>query len=160
MGDEGIGIHAIEQLRVLACHPEQSEGSTLLNSGDSSVDTLPQNDTQVDILDGGTGGMTIFHLFERYDRVILIDAADFGGRPGDIKRFELSQINLSTDSAQVSLHGTSLAGILELAKQLDKKMPEITIIAVQPKNIAPSFQLSDECQMAIPKIVELFRNFF
>jgi hydrogenase maturation protease len=137
MGDEGIGVHAVEYLRKAACHSRRNDKLT-----------------GIDILDGGTGGMTLFHLFERYERVIIIDAADFGGKPGEVRSFAMKDLRLAPDSAQVSLHGTSLAGILELANKLGKKMPEITIVAVQPKTIAPSLKLSDECEKILPEIFE------
>lgn len=138
MGDEGVGAHAVEYLRGL---PPLS--SPLTKGGMNNA---------IDLLDGGTGGMALFHMLEGYDRAIIIDAADFGAAPGGVKAFELSDINLAPDPAQVSLHGTSLAGILALAEKLGQKMPKITILAVQPHTISPSMELSPVCRAALPEI--------
>ncbi len=136
MHDEGVGIHAIEHLRELK---------------------WPEN---ISILDGGTGGITLLHLLEDCDHAIIIDAAGFGGAPGDVKAFNLEDVNLGTDSAQVSLHGTSFAGIIALANSLGQKLPKITIVAIQPKEIKPSMELSSECQNALPKCIALIRSIF
>lgn len=135
MGDEGVGIHAIEWLRTQKV-PEKYE-----------------------LLDGGTGGMTLLHILEEYAKAIIIDAADFGGKPGEIRKVKLEDVNLGEDASQISLHGISFAGILQFAKTLDKKIAEITLILVQPKIIGPSLELSDECKKAIPKIKQLVSNF-
>jgi len=136
MGDDGVGVHVVEYLRA--------------NEGLFATD--------IDILDAGTGGMNLLHIMEEYDHAIIIDAADFGGRPGEIRSFKVNDnIRLADDSAQISLHGTSLAGILELAKKLEKKMPKITIVAIQPKTIAPSLSLSNECRKAVTAIPQNIR---
>ena len=141
MGDEGIGVHAIEYFR------NTPSPLPLSHKGRG-------NKVKVDLVDGGTIGIALLHLFEKYERVILIDAADFGGRPGDIKIFELDNINLPPDTEQISLHGTSLADVLALALKLGNKLPKITIIAVQPEKITHSMELSDKCKKAIPKIAK------
>ncbi|PIR17747.1 MAG: hypothetical protein COV46_02905 [Deltaproteobacteria bacterium CG11_big_fil_rev_8_21_14_0_20_49_13] len=160
MGDEGVGIHAIEYLRKATKNIIRRDLSPSKSAKKGIIKKYPPLGVRpfFDILDGGTGGITLLHMFESYDRVILIDAANFGATPGTLKTFDLKEINFSPDSAQVSLHGTSLAGILELAKKLGTKLPRITIIAVQPKKICPSMELSVECKNAIPKIAEIVRT--
>ncbi len=165
MGDEGVGVHAVEYLRSLSPSP-----LPLPHEGGG-------NKEEIDLLDAGTGGMALFHLLEKYERVIIIDAADFGGRPGEIKRFVIEQCvaqdfspanigrpkglryahkaTLTPDSAQVSLHGTSLAGILQLAEKLGTKMPEITVIAVQPEYIGCKLELSPAVKKSLDKITEM-----
>lgn len=153
MGDEGVGIHAIERLREMSPLSFLRKQESQEHPGDSRV--RGNDKTHVpffDILDGGVGGMQIMHLLEKYEHAVIIDAANFGGNAGDVRSFNLNDVNLTQDSGQVSLHGTSLAGILSFAKMLDKKMPEVIIIAVQPKKISASLMLSDECAHALTKI--------
>jgi hydrogenase maturation protease len=138
MGDEGVGVHAVEYLR-----------------------NPPPLKKGCDLLDAGTGGMALFHLLERYERVIIIDAADFGGRPGEVRTLVITPRNdmqFAPDSTQVSLHGTSLAGILQLAERLGAKMPHITIVAVQPEYIGYSMELSPTVKKALEKIVGALRS--
>ena len=139
MGDEGVGIHAVEYLRVLSpfYSPLTKEGNN-----------------KADLLDGGTGGMALLHVLEEYDHAIIIDAVDFGGRSGDVRAFVITSgdIQLASDSTQISLHETGFAGILELAKKIGTKLPKITIIAVQPETILPSLNLSEACKKAVLSI--------
>ena len=51
MGDEGVGVHVARALDDLGDRPD------------------------VDVVDGGTGGFHLLEYFERYGRLILVDAA-------------------------------------------------------------------------------------
>lgn len=137
MGDEGVGIHAIEALR---------------KTGDTHFSE--KFNAALDMIDGGTGGMALLHVLERYEEVILIDCADFSGKPGEARSFGLDNVNLDQDTPQVSLHSTSLSGILAFAKTLGIKVPKITIIAIQPKKIIASTELSRECSDSLPRITD------
>ena len=207
MGDEGVGVHAVEYLRKNPPSPPFTKGGKEVappfTKGGTEDDPPPLKKggrggfDNIDILDAGTGGMALFHLLERYERVIIIDAADFGGRPGDVRSFVINPpsppftkggkevatpftkggkevatpftkggkevappfekggtggISLTPDSTQVSLHGTSLAGILQLAEKLGTKMPKITIIAVQPEYIGCKLELSPAVKRSLVKI--------
>ena len=62
MGDEGVGVHVV---RALEQH------------------TLPSD---VECLDGGTGGFTLLEPLQSAGRIILIDAAADGNPPGTVTR--------------------------------------------------------------------------
>lgn len=62
MGDEGVGVHVV---RALEKHP------------------LPTN---VECLDGGTGGFVLLEPLQEADRIILIDAAADGNPLGTVTR--------------------------------------------------------------------------
>ncbi|MBI2091437.1 MAG: hydrogenase maturation protease [Deltaproteobacteria bacterium] len=147
MGDEGIGVHAIEHLRNSPSPPPLSHQGR-------------GNNVKVDLVDGGTGGIALLHILEKYEHAIIIDAADFGGEKGEICHFDIDskQIILKPDSDQISLHSMSLAGIIKLANQLDIKLPKITIIAVQPEKIAPQMELSSSCKSSIMGIEKMIKE--
>ena len=60
MQDEGVGIHAVRYIQ------ENFEISGL------------------EIVDGGTGGMDLLPFIENRDRLLVVDAANFGQEPGYI----------------------------------------------------------------------------
>ena len=62
MGDEGIGVYVVRELE---------------------KQKLPSN---VECLDGGTGGFTLLEPLEQADRIIIIDAASDGNPVGTITR--------------------------------------------------------------------------
>ena len=62
MGDEGVGVHVV---RALEQH------------------TLPSN---IECLDGGTGGFILLEPLQQADRIVLIDAAADGNPQGTVTR--------------------------------------------------------------------------
>lgn len=62
MGDEGVGVHVVRELEKHA---------------------LPSN---VECLDGGTGGFILLEPLESADHIVLIDAAADGNPPGTVTR--------------------------------------------------------------------------
>ena len=71
MGDDGIGLAALEQLG----------GSRQLPGG-------------VELVDGGTWGMNLLPLIEDADRVVFLDAIDAGHSPGALIELEREQLPL------------------------------------------------------------------
>jgi hydrogenase maturation protease len=62
MGDEGVGVHVVGALEKVQ---------------------LPSN---VECLDGGTGGFVLLEPLQSADHIILIDATDDGNPPGTVTR--------------------------------------------------------------------------
>jgi hydrogenase maturation protease len=129
MGDEGVGIHVLHKLKERG----PPEG--------------------VELVDGGTAGIDLLPVLKQADRVIIIDAVRAGGRPGSIYRFKPEDLKGETPMA-LSLHQFSLQDVLHSAHLLGIE-PEITIIGVEPKRIAPGLELSEELQEVLPQLVEV-----
>jgi len=130
--DDGYGPEVIEELKKIS---------------------LPET---VKVIDAGLGGPHfIFTLMDQSEEVIkkliIIDTADFGGKPGDITI--LSPNDLPPGKYR-DAHSWDLA---EPLHRLKDKI-EITIIGCQPKRVsAPEFEigLSDEVSHAISRTVQL-----
>lgn len=127
MGDEGVGIHAIEELRSLE---------------------WPDN---VEIIDGGTPGVGLLHLIDGRDIAIIVDCADFGGVPGEIKIFDPDSLKQDA-RAESGLHATDLLTALELAKKTVKYPKKVRIIGIQPKTIEMRNTLSEEVKSSLKKL--------
>ncbi len=128
MKDEGIGVHvarACEQLR------------------------LPEN---VEVIDGGTS-IELASLVEGFDRLIVIDAALAGGKPGEIYRFALEEIDQG-NSPLLSGHELGIAQILGSSALVGNAPKKIVIVGVEPKEIDWGLELSQELEHRIPEIVE------
>lgn len=123
--DEGIGCHVAHALQ-----------------------KIPLPDTEV--IDGGTSPDLLFA--ENTKKLIIVDAAKGGGRPGDMYRFGLDDIALGQKRV-LSLHQMSLVTNLLLARTW-RDIPETVIIAVEPKEIGWGVQLSPELREKIPRIVQ------
>ncbi|WP_305046353.1 hydrogenase maturation protease [Geoalkalibacter sp.] len=127
MGDDGLGIAAVERLARL---------------------DLPKG---VEVMDGGTGGLTLLHLMEGAARVLFIDAVEMGQPPGCIARFDLGGVEVAEQSA-LSLHESGLPQILALARELGP-LPEVILYGVQPARVAPALELSPRVAEALPALL-------
>ncbi|MGD8243933.1 MAG: hydrogenase maturation protease [Anaerolineae bacterium] len=110
-GDDGIGPSVVKEL---------------------AHRNLPE---EVTLIDGGTGGLDLLRLLERWKRVVIVDAADVGRDPGECVRFTPEEVRLVGASAPLSLHHAGLSEVLTLAEALDLHLPEMVIFGVQPAEI-------------------------
>ena len=109
MGDEGVGVHAIQRLEKLPW-PEY-----------------------VDLLDGGTGGFHLLSYLTDYPKVILIDATMDGDAPGTVK---LIKPKFASDFPRaLSAHDIGLRDLIESAAVVEK-LPETWLVTVSIDELA------------------------
>jgi len=128
-GDDGVGVRVAQTLATSA---------------------LPAN---VDVIDGGTQGLGIVNLLEGRQRVILVDAADVGRRPGEFVRFTLDQARLLGDDRMLSIHAAGLREALLLARALEILPDEVVIFGVQPANLEWDDDLSPGVKAVLPNLI-------
>jgi hydrogenase maturation protease len=134
MGDDAIGILAIERLREY---------------------TLPNS---VDLVDGGTDGIGLIPVIEQYRRVILVDAVPMGLPAGSIRRMTWQDIRLVEHEHALSLHQSDLTDALLLAETLGCLPSELILYGVQPLHIAWDLPLSEVVAQALPVVVNALIN--
>jgi hydrogenase maturation protease len=131
LGDEGIGVRVVEELKGLE---------------------LPDG---VAVVEGGTAGLGLIGLMEGYQRVIIVDAADMGYSSGHVVRFTPSEARFKTVEAPLSLHQVGLGEVLAVAEALEMAPPELIIIGIQPGRIEEGAELSPEVKEAIPQVIKI-----
>ena len=140
MADDGAGVQAIELLR---------------------QESLPAG---VKVQDGGTAGVGLVPEIEGYQRLILVDCAMIGARPGDEdrrkvqagewRRFTLKEVNLlNQESSSFSLHDANLQDALKLAQALNILPPDVIIYGIQPAGIEWDRPMSAKVTAALPAVV-------
>jgi len=128
MGDDGLGIVALERLRPFA------------------PDT-------VELIDGGTWGMNLLHLVESADRLLLLDAIDAGKAPGE--PIELVDHEVPRYfAAKLSPHEIDLRDVLALAELRGALPGEIVALGVQPGEVQMGTELTAPVAAAIDALVE------
>lgn len=128
MGDEGIGVHTIQQLATLS---------------------LPN---YVDILDGGTGGLLLLSYFEAYKTIIFVDATMDGKPEGTIS---LIKPKFASDfPSALSVHDVGLKDMIETVYLMDKP-PNIYLFTVSIEKMKPmTVELSTDVKNSILKLVD------
>ena len=129
MGDDGLGIAALERLRELWDVP-----------------------ADVELMDGGTWGLNLLPVIESAERVLLIDAITVGGQPGTqvvIPHARLPRY-LAT---KISPHDVDLRDVLALA-ELRGTLPEATIaVGLEPDQVTLKTGLSEAVQSSLDDLV-------
>jgi hydrogenase maturation protease len=121
--DEGLGVHVVQEMQKME---------------------WPSN---IELLDGGTGGFVLLSLFNEYEQFIIIDAALSHETQGTIKVIEPKFAKDFPRS--LSTHELGLKDLIESA-QLLGKMPKIFLIVV---NILPGQQMNVELTQTTKKVI-------
>jgi hydrogenase maturation protease len=128
MGDEGVGVHLIQEMAKL---------------------NLPEN---LDILDGGTGGFLLLNYFEAYKTIIFVDATMDGKPEGTVS---LIRPKFASDfPSALSVHDVGLKDLIESVYLLETK-PDLRLFTISINEIKPmTIELSSKVQKAIPGTIE------
>jgi hydrogenase maturation protease len=129
MQDEGIGVHAVQALEEMS---------------------LPPN---VQLIDGGTSP-DLISFIRAGDKMIIIDAARTGGKPGDIYRFRPEEISAGSN-ALASAHEIGVAENLKLMEMTGNKPRDVVIIGIEPAVIDWGMELSPPLKEALPRLVRV-----
>jgi len=132
MGDEGIGVHLVEQLaRTAAQYPS------------------------VDFLDAGTGGLSVLHYIEGRRKAVVIDCAFMDEEPGVIRRFTPDQVRSRKVLAHQSLHEADLMQVLAVARQLGQGPEQVVLFGIQPERVELGQGLSPTLTDKIDEYISL-----
>ncbi|MDR2239852.1 MAG: HyaD/HybD family hydrogenase maturation endopeptidase [Zoogloeaceae bacterium] len=107
--DEGFGVRAVEALHARWRMP-----------------------VHVRLVDGGTQGLALLPFVEAADRLIVLDAVDFGLPPGDLCQVEGEAVPACLNARKMSLHQTGFSDVLACAQLKGNYPAEIVLIGVQP----------------------------
>lgn len=132
--DEGAGVHAVQKIEKIISHPD------------------------IRIIDGGTLGLDLLPIIEESKKLIIIDCVKGGGKPGTIYRFTPDEIKKSNNELKLSLHDFNLVDVLNLAKALNKEIPEIIIYGIEPESLDWGLEPTEAVSSAIEKVVSEIVN--
>lgn len=129
MGDDGLGLVALERLRA----------------------EFP-SDPSLDWIDGGTAGLALLPALESARRVLLLDAIELGSAPGT--RIEIDGPDLPRRlSAKLSPHQVDVAELLALSALRDKEPPVLVAFGIQPASVAFGVGLSEPVSSAMDGLI-------
>ncbi|OKY77156.1 MAG: NiFe-hydrogenase maturation factor [Candidatus Methanohalarchaeum thermophilum] len=130
LGDEGLGIKAVQEL----------------------TEEAPDN---VSVIDGGTPGFRLLNSFEEYEKVIIIDAVKMQKEKGDIVEFK---VNKAPDIEKLSLsaHDIDFLDALAVGEEMEI-LPEIKVYGIEIGKVDRTnytMELSKEIKEKLPKLIE------
>lgn len=121
--DDGIGIY-------IAKHIEKCKKNIIILNADSKPENIIDKAVQI-----------------KPQKVVIIDAADFGGRAGEIrliKKTDIQSASLSTHSFSLSI----IAGIIE-----EDTGADVFFLGIQPRSVRLGEGLSKSVRKAAEKII-------
>jgi len=118
-GDDGVGLRVLERLK-----------------GDSR---LPPD---VDLIDAAGSSMTALHSLSGRRKVLFIDCASMGEKPGTCRCFLPSEVRSQKVMPRLSLHEGDLMETLESAKALGDTAQEVVILGIEPQSVEMGAALS------------------
>ncbi len=125
MADDGAGVIVLEHLT-----------------------DIPDN---VELVEMATGGISLLHYFDGVDRAIIVDAVDFGGKPGEFRIFKPEEVD-SIKTVGYSLHDVDILNVLKIAAQMGTLPREVFIAAIQPASLEMGKPLSPEVAGALAEL--------
>ncbi|MCX8159572.1 MAG: HyaD/HybD family hydrogenase maturation endopeptidase [Candidatus Saccharicenans sp.] len=125
--DEGAGVHAVRELdRMLPEHWKE----------------------EVELVDGGVLGLDLLPYVEQATHLLILDAADFQGQPGEIR--ELAGDELQTFfTGKMSWHQLGFQEVLEVARVRGRYPEQIHLIGVQPGDMEVGLGLSEALELSV-----------
>jgi hydrogenase maturation protease len=129
MRDEGVGVQAVR-----------------------AVEERYEIPPDVEIVDGGTSGLDLLPYIEGRNRVLFVDAVNFGQEPGYIGVLENQEIP-ALFARKDSLHHLGLMDVLATAQLLDVTPRNLCLIGIQPLSLEIGLELSELLQTRMEFLV-------
>ncbi|GAB4178624.1 MAG: HyaD/HybD family hydrogenase maturation endopeptidase [Calditrichia bacterium] len=129
MQDEGVGVSLVNYI--------------------AEKKMLPQN---IDIVDGGTGGMHLLEYFEHYSKIYLVDSTIDGKPKGTLT---ILHPKFSSDYPKtLTAHDIGLKDLLDIT-YLRNTSPDVTLFTISISEDIPSgVGLSEELDRLVPELAE------
>ena len=137
LGDEGVGVHAVQHL---IDHIRQSR---------------PDLENRVELLDGGTLSFTLAADIEDCSQLIVIDATRLDSAPGTVRVFEGEAMDHFLGSGKrSSVHEVSLLDLMAVAALSGHLPQQRALIGVQPEYIDWADSLTPAVSQALPRVCD------
>ncbi len=120
----------------------------------SLLSTQLSDNPDVEVLDLGTGGLSVMHAIAGREKVIFVDCAIMGLAPGTIRRFRPQDVRSTKTRMRYSLHEGDLLNTLELSHRMGERPDDIVIFGIEPKEIADGSGLTNELENNLPKYIQ------
>lgn len=130
MGDDGLGLVALHELQ-----------------------EHWRFEPTVELVDGGTWGMTLLPLVESTDRILFLDAITLGAAPGTLIVLERDELP-KFFGMKLSPHQVDLKEVLAVAELRGTLPPTVAAMGLQPHHVGMSTELSEVLRVGLPDLID------
>ena len=128
--DEGVGIRVAEEMKKMKLPPE------------------------VEVMDGGVGGLNLQYCVEGRKKVIVVDAVKAGAPPGTLFRFTDKDL-AAKKGVMRSAHGIDFSDVVAIVNFLGTRPDEIVFLGIEPESLDAGMELSPNMQKMVPVLINL-----
>lgn len=136
LGDDGVGLVLLERLR---------QASRLRDA---------DLENEIEFVDGGTQGLMLLGHLEQRRAVLVLDALQMGGAPGDVRVLRTSDIESMRARRASTGHEGNALELFETARLLGIDFGELAVVGVEPEHVRTSVELSVQVEEAVASAVE------
>lgn len=130
--DDGAGVHVTERLR---CEPRPAAG--------------------LEIVDGGTLGLSLLPAIEDSAALIVVDAAELGQPPGTIRVFRNTDMDRQLSGKKSTVHELALSDLLAAAAMNGRQPAERFLVAIQPESTEWGLEPTPRVRESIPRACDM-----
>jgi hydrogenase maturation protease len=134
LSDDGVGIHVVEALR-------------------GEFGRRPD----ISLRDGGTLGLVLLPEIEDAGAVILVDASEVGGAPGDVRVFEGEAMDRQLGGTKRTAHEVAAADLLDAAALTGQRPERRALVAIQAASTEWGLSPTSPVASAIPAACDRVR---
>jgi hydrogenase maturation protease len=98
-------------------------------------------------------GVSLMEAWRGNERVIIVDAASSGSRPGTVHTLNADSTTIPSAFFHYSSHAFSVAESIELARALKQLPPQLIVYGIEGKNFAAGVGLSPEIEHASDVVI-------
>jgi hydrogenase maturation protease len=103
-------------------------------------------------------GTSLIDLWKDNPKVIIVDAASSGNKPGTIHRFEAHKEKIPSKLFGYSTHAFSLAEAIELSRALGNLPKCLIIFGIEGENYTDGSELSERLKASVNEIVKIIEE--
>ncbi len=112
------------------------------------VSLLRERGVNAGLIELDTPGYSLLTYISDCQTVIIVDAADFGGRVGEIRQTPKAGIRSGKSSSRLDSHSIDLVAVLDYAQTLQMLPPTVWLYCIQVRDVYPHFGLSNQVAQA------------
>jgi hydrogenase maturation protease len=137
MGDDGVGLRVVKMLQELRDRGGWETTAELVAAGDDAT--------------------AVAAALAEGQRVLLVDAVEMGGRPGEWRVFTAAEARGGNEARPSSTHGVTVSSAIGIAAALGCDA-RLRILGIQAGPMLPRTTLSEEVLSSMPGVLQAIRE--